>query len=135
MGIFSLISGAIKPLTNLVDELHTSDDERLKAKTILIEIERQLASDYISYESKLVDAKSSIIVAEAQSSSWITRSWRPITMLTFVALIVMSFFSQIPIPPDLWFVIKLGLGGYVGGRSLEKTLPAVVGALKAKEKV
>ncbi|MEW5890749.1 MAG: 3TM-type holin [Pseudomonadota bacterium] len=34
-----------------------------------------------------LEKSASVVVAEAQSESWITRSWRPITMLTFVGLI------------------------------------------------
>lgn len=74
----------------------------------------------------------SVIVAEAQSKSWLTASWRPITMLTFVAIIAnnymlypyLSLFWQdapvLEIPPDMWGLLKIGLGGYVVGRSGEK---------------
>jgi len=133
MGIFKAIASIFSPAADLVDALHTSDAERLEAKAVLLQIQTQIISQTIEYEAKLLEAQSSIIVAEAQSASWLTRSWRPITMLTFVALIVLSFFFNIAIPSDLWFVIKLGLGGYVGGRSLEKTVPAVVAAMKQRE--
>ena len=132
MSIFSIAASLFKPATDLIDSLHTSDEERLQAKAVLLQIQTEVSNRTIEYESKLLEAQSSIIVAEAQSDSWLTRSWRPITMLTFVALIVLSFFMAIPIPSDLWFVIKLGLGGYGGGRSLEKTGPAVVNALKQR---
>ncbi len=133
MNIFKLISSLFSPAAELIDSLHTSADERLRAKAVLLQIQTEVINRTIEYESRLLDAQSSIIVAEAQSDSWLTRSWRPITMLTFVVLIVLSFFTAVPIPDDLWFVIKLGLGGYVGGRSLEKTVPAVVNALKQRE--
>lgn len=73
-----------------------------------------------------------VIVAEANSKVWITAAWRPITMLSFVAIIVNNymfypylslFWSDAPkmeIPPDMWDLLKLGLGGYVVGRSAEK---------------
>jgi len=35
------------------------------------------------------------------------------------------FFSKAPIlkiPPDMWELLKIGLGGYVVGRSVEKAL-------------
>ena len=74
-------------------------------------------------------------MAETQANSWLTRTWRPITMLTFVALVVWSMFTGMEIPDDLWFVIKLGLGGYVGGRSVEKSVSAITEVMKRKEQV
>ena len=70
----------------------------------------------------VLKTQSSTIIAEAQSKSWLTRSWRPITMLTFVVLIVLEATAALPVklPSDIWVVIKLGLGGYVVGRSVEK---------------
>jgi hypothetical protein len=60
-------------------------------------------------------------------------------MLTFVACIVYNFivsplFStpSVAIPADMWDVIKLGLTGYVAGRSLEKIAPAVAETFQSK---
>jgi len=133
MGILSFLGGAIKPIVGLIDELHTSDEERLNLKLAITTLHNSMAERSLDYESKLVEARSSIIIAEAQSPIWITAAWRPITMLTFVGLIVWSQFTGMDIPPDLWFVIKLGLGGYVGGRSAEKIVPGIIEALKKRE--
>ena len=72
--------------------------------------------------SGVLSMQSNVIVAEAQSQSWLTRSWRPITMLAFVALIILDATGALhsDLPQDVWTVIKVGLGGYVAGRSLEK---------------
>ena len=133
MGILSFLGGALKPITGLIDDLHTSDDEKLAAKAVLMRLENDIALEVLGYEKKLVESQASIIVAEATSNSWFTSNWRPVTMLTFVFLIVYSQFTGMEIPPDLWFVIKIGLGGYVGGRTLEKSVVGVTKAMKAKE--
>lgn len=81
-------------------------------------------------------AKADIVKAEAASSNWLTSSWRPITMLTFVGLIVARMLGYTAPGVNeseylmLWELIKLGLGGYVIGRSVEKVTPGLVGALK-----
>ena len=70
----------------------------------------------------------SVIVAEAQSDSWLTRSWRPITMLTFVGLIVAHWLGYTS--PNLseaevlllLEIVKVGLGGYVLSRGAEKVV-------------
>jgi 1,4-dihydroxy-2-naphthoate octaprenyltransferase len=78
----------------------------------------------------------SVIVAEAQSGSWLTRSWRPITMLTFLWLIVSYWYGwhaanlSDALVGELFTIIKIGLGGYVIGRSGEKIAPVIAKALK-----
>lgn len=78
----------------------------------------------------------SIIKAEAESEHWLTSSWRPITMLTFVALIVARAFGfTAPNVTEaewvkLWGLVELGLGGYVVGRTAEKVIPSIVGMMK-----
>lgn len=134
-GPLSFISGLIKPVSDLVDNLHTSDEERLEAKGVLLQLQTGLMAQTLDYEKQIAESQASIIVAEAQANSWLTRTWRPITMLTFVALVVWSQFTGMEIPADLWFVIKIGLGGYLGGRSVEKSVEGVVKVMKSKEQV
>lgn len=84
-------------------------------------------------------AQSGIVMAEANSESWLAKSWRPILMLTFGALIVARWFGWAA--PNLseaeyvklWDIVQLGLGGYVIGRSVEKTVPALAEALKGSK--
>jgi hypothetical protein len=134
-GPLSFLSGLIKPVTDLVDNLHTSDEERLEAKGVLLELQTGLMSQTLAYETKLAESQASVLLAEATSSSWLTRTWRPITMLTFVFLVVYSQFTGTVIPPDMWTVIKIGLGGYLGGRSVEKSVGAITEVMKRKEQV
>ena len=134
-GPLGFLSGIISPIGSLIDNLHTSDEERLEAKGVLLKLETALMSQTLAYEQKLAESQASVLVAEATSNSWLTRTWRPITMLTFVFLIVWSQFTGMEIPPDLWFVVKLGLGGYLGGRSVEKSVGAITEVMKAKEEV
>ena len=134
-GPLGFITKIIEPVTALVDKLHTSDDERLEAKSVLLNMQTALMTQTLDYEKQIANAQRDIIVAEATANSWLTRTWRPITMLTFVALIVISQFTGMEIPPDLWFGVKLGLGGYLGGRSVEKSVGSIVQVMKSKEQV
>lgn len=83
-------------------------------------------------------AAADIVKAEAQSQNWLASSWRPITMLTFLALIVARWmgYTAPGISEEevlkLWDIIQLGLGGYVIGRSVEKVVPSVAEALKKR---
>lgn len=77
---------------------------------------------------KQLEAATSIITAEANSESWLTRTWRPITMLTFVALVAAHWlgFTAPNITPEeiasLLDIVKVGLGGYVVSRGTEKAI-------------
>tara|TARA_R110000824_G_scaffold143625_1_gene311357 strand:- start:263 stop:673 length:411 start_codon:yes stop_codon:yes gene_type:complete len=134
-GPLSFISGLIKPVTGLIESLHTSDEERLAAKAVLLELQTGLMSQTLDYEKQLAQSQASIIVAEATANSWLTRTWRPITMLTFVALVVYSQLTGTELPEPMWRVITIGLGGYLGGRSVEKSVEGVVKVMKSKEQV
>ena len=134
-GPLGWISGLVSPVSDLVDKLHTSDDERLEAKAALLQLQTGLMSQVVSYEQKLAESQTSIVVAEATGASWLTRCWRPITMLTFVALVVYSQLTGTELPDRMWTVITIGLGGYLGGRSVEKSVEGVVKVMKSKEMV
>ena len=81
----------------------------------------------VTGEMKELEAAAKIIVAEAQGDSWLQRNWRPMLMVMFGIIIannyiIVPIFNTTPaeIPPDMWDLLKLGVGGYVVGRSVEK---------------
>lgn len=140
MGLGDIIGGVLKPLGKLVDDLHTSSEEKLELKAKLAAIEAELAAKALEHERTLAQEQGATIRAEATGHSWMQRNWRPLVMLMFAYIIfnnyVLSPYFGIPSldpPPDLWSLIKIGLGGYVVGRSAEKIVPGVVEALKKKE--
>ena len=131
MGILGFLSGALAPAFDLVDSLVTTDDERLKWKVALEKIENDLKVEGYKYDKALAEARSNIIIAEAQSGSWLARNWRPITMLMFGTLIVMiatglmDVEALAAVPERLWSLMQIGIGGYIVGRSAEKIVPQV----------
>lgn len=122
MNILSFIGEIFKPAAKLIDDLHTSDEEKLTLKNKLTVIQNEMHSKVIDYETKLLASQSSIIIAEASGQSWMQRSWRPITMLTFLGLVVCDSFGWLasPLAAEAWVLLQIGLGGYVTGRSIEK---------------
>jgi hypothetical protein len=132
MSVWSLLLDAVKPVTDLVDTLHTSDEERLAIKAKVLEMQHAMAAKVIDYEAALIDAKSKIITAEAQGSSSIQRNWRPITMLTFLGLVVADTLglTTYRLASEAWTLLQLGLGGYVVGRSAEKIVPQLTALMR-----
>jgi len=133
--IISAIVEGVKAITGLVDKVTTTDDERLDKQLQLDTIKNRLEVNLAKLDAEFATVQSKVIIAEAQSESWITRTWRPLTMLAFVTLPFLVLFGLDPAPlagvPDLvWKIIWTGLGGYIGGRTVEKTAPKIVSALR-----
>jgi hypothetical protein len=113
-----------------------SPEQKAKLEEGIQKFQSEITQKLMDYYENELTQKAEIIRAEAQSESWLTRNWRPITMLVFVAIIANNyilypylklFFSKAPIldiPPDMYDLLKIGLGGYVVGRSIEKAVKA-----------
>ena len=126
MNWFSLVGSIFEPAAKLIDDLHTSDEERLQIKQEMFKLQVEAFKKAEEYETKLLDAKKTIITAEAQGS-WIASNWRPITMLTFLVLVVGDSMGLLatPLAPEAWTLLQIGLGGYVVGRSAEKVTKVI----------
>jgi len=111
-----------------------SPEQRAKLEQGLATVQKELTTKVISYSENEITQRVSVIKAEANGESWLQRNWRPITMLTFVFIIANNYIlfpyislfggtaTALDIPPDMWSLLKLGLGGYVVGRSVEKSI-------------
>jgi hypothetical protein len=127
-----IVGGIISPVGDIIDNLHTSEEEKSEAKAKLAEIENALSVKILEYESRLAEAQASTIVAEATGESWMQRNWRPVTMLSFVTIIVNNYIlvpyaeafgAAIPaldIPNGMWALLNVGIGGYIASRGVEK---------------
>lgn len=127
MRFLDLIAGIFKPAAELIDELHTSEEEKLEQKRRLLEIQAMVLDSSLEYEKEMMTSRAEIINSEAKSEHWITATWRPITMLTFLALAVGDSLGllQTPLRDEAWTLLQIGLGGYVVGRSAEKVIKEV----------
>lgn len=132
MSAWSLLTGLIEPVTHLIDELHTSEEERLQIKSGLFKVQSEMAMKVMDYEARLMEAQAKVITAEAQGASWLQRTWRPITMLTFLVLVVADTFglTAFRLADQAWTLLQIGLGGYVIGRSAEKVVPKITNVMR-----
>jgi len=98
------------------------------------EAERQKVHTFLA----VFVAQADIVKTEAASAHWLAANWRPLLMLVFGGLIVARWFGWAA--PNLseaeylklWGIVELGLGGYVIGRSFEKTIPTLADAVKKR---
>jgi len=123
----AVVGGLLSVGEKLIDRFFPDPAEAAKKKLELFAMQQ-------SGELKELEAAMQIITAEAKSEHFLVAAWRPITMLTFVFIIAnnyiiypyLSLFWEtapaLAIPPDMWALLKIGLGGYVAGRSGEKIM-------------
>ena len=126
LGILGKVAGSV------ADRIFPDPEHELKR----IELQQALQAAVLERTSEIERAAAEVVKAEAQGQSWLQRTWRPVTMLVFVGLIVARWLGWSA--PNLgeaevlklWDIVEIGLGGYVIGRSAEKVLPGVVESLK-----
>ncbi len=137
--IGSLISGVVNAGSSLIKSYFPPDlspEQKAKLEEGLQAYHLEMSKQMNDYSKTVIDAQSKIIQAEANSGSWLAQNWRPMTMLVFVFIIANNYIiypylsmftdkaTMLQIPNDMWQLLKLGLGGYVVGRSVEKSVKA-----------
>lgn len=103
---------------------------------VAAQAESELARALLDRQAEIERAAGEIVQTEAASRHWLAANWRPLVMVTFTALIVARWLGWSapgltePEILKLWSIVELGLGGYVIGRTAEKIVPNLVGALR-----
>ena len=122
--IFS--SGAtelVKGVGGVIDNLHTSKEEKLEA-------EQKVKELIASYETQMEKEISSRWNADMASDSWLSKNVRPLVLVFLVVATVLMIFIDAGtinfiVEPKwtdlLQLVLITVIGAYFGGRSLEKT--------------
>jgi hypothetical protein len=140
-GIGGIFSGA----KDIINQFVANPEQKLEATQKMAELETGFREKQIEAERDFAAEQAKVVIAEAQSDSWLAKNWRPITMLTFVAIIVWNYIvvgtigafvpsiHVVEIPTDMWGLLKLGIGGYIGSRTLEKVADSIVPAIAAKK--
>ena len=127
------LGGVAESLRKFFDERKFSDQEKAEidlqlrqAETSLGEKELAMKQTLADANARIAEAQSAVLSAEAKGESWLQRNWRPLSMVVFVTLLVCTWFGLFSsrIGPDLQMelinLVKLGMGGYILGRSAEK---------------
>ena len=121
--IFS--SGAnelVKGVGGVIDELHTSKEEKLEA-------ERKIKDMIMGYEANMQQQVTKRWKVDMASDSWLSKNIRPLVLIFLVVSTVLMIFIDAGAiafeVKDTWvdllqLVLITVIGAYFGGRSLEK---------------
>jgi hypothetical protein len=135
--VTSLVSSILNGPVNKVLDGYIKDVE-LRRK-----LQAELEARLTEHADKALALEQQVVLAEVNADHWLSRSWRPILMLSltgflgWVGLIlpVLDWIVGFPVPfnprwqslpPQFWDFLMIGVGGYIGGRSLEKVAGQVL---------
>ena len=123
----NLLSGGaadlVKGVGGVIDDLHTSEEEKLEAEQKIKEI---IANYEVEMEKNITNRWQ----ADLKSDSWLSKNVRPLVMvflivctmlLIFIDAGALSFDVKSSWVDLLQLVLITVIGAYFGGRSLEKT--------------
>jgi hypothetical protein len=123
-----LLSALLGPLVELVGRFIPDPEKKAQAQLQLVQMAQ-------NGDLAQLNAALQVILAEA-NGNWLQRTWRPLMMVFFAGLVGARWFGySAPNMSDaeileLWGIIKIGIGGYTMGRTVEKVAPSIVEALK-----
>lgn len=121
-----------KLLSGVLDLVDQGVRDKDKADALKADLTKVFEAGDLTRFQTLVESQAKVLVAEIGGASWLQRNWRPILMLTVVAIIAnnyilhpyLSLFTDkvvvLELPDRLYSLMQIGVGGYIVGRSAEK---------------
>lgn len=127
--IGQILGGLFGPVMDVIKKAVPDADLQKK-------IEAELMRQMLDQNSDMVKAQASIITAEAKGEGWLQKAWRPITMLSFLVLLFTYWLGFAPpyvvdnpdLVAELFSLLKIGIGGYIGSRGAEKVAKTIADA-------
>ncbi|WP_444905056.1 3TM-type holin [Microbulbifer sp. CnH-101-E] len=89
-------------------------DKAFPDKTEANRLKAQVDSKLISMDLEELRAATQVITTEAGGESWLQRNWRPVTMLTFVGLIVFHWLGWTAPNLKAGYMTAIGAGTFAG---------------------
>ncbi len=124
---------ALLPIFNtLIDRIFPDKEKQDAAKLELQKATNDAVAQQLEAQSKQIQSQADVVKAEVQSESYAARNWRPHLMYMIMILLLNNYLISpilvafgvpiivAPIPPDMWTLLTIGVGGYVVGKSGEK---------------
>jgi hypothetical protein len=125
-----ILGDIVNGVVDIIDKSVEDEDKKNELKAAL---DKALMTADLTRFQEQIKAQASIVLGEVKGESWLQRNWRPILMLTVVAVVANNYllspylgaiFPQyvhvLALPDRLWDLMTLGVGGYVVGRTGEK---------------
>ena len=106
-----ILSNLLNDVGRIIENLSLSAREKQQLQTWVTEI-------FLRWEAEGQERQEKILAAEA-GGNWLQRSWRPLVMLVFAAVVLVGAFVPLPMLEDnsrFWDLLEIGIGGYIIGK-------------------
>ena len=116
-----IVSNVMKEVGGVIETLSLSAREKQQLQCRITEV-------LLRWDTESQGRQERVLSAEA-GGNWLQRSWRPLVMLVFAAVVLVGSFVPLPMLDDgsrFWDLLEIGLGGYILGRGVE-AIPAIIG--------
>lgn len=134
MGLIALLAPM---LLKIIEQILPDPVAQAAAKLQIQQALNQALALQLDADAKTIASQATTVAAEIQGQSAMQRNWRPMLMFLFMAIIGNNYilypflhaffpnFIMLPVPENMWSLLEICVGGYVGGRSLEKVATSV----------
>ena len=114
-----IIGTVVGIIGNVVEKYFENKEEATRFKN-------EVMAELVKQSDKLQQLQAEIVREEIKGQSWVQRAWRPLLMLTIVFIIFNNYVIhpyaeallgksiKLNLPPELWNLLLIGLGGYIG---------------------
>lgn len=125
----ALIGPVVSSVEKIIDELHTSDEEKMQARLALAKVELEYKARAEELEHKFEQELTKRHAADMASTAWLPKNIRPLSLVFLLGVAtVLSFldgnlgtFSVSPLYINMYeSLLLLAFGFYFGSRGLEK---------------
>jgi len=129
-----LFANIIPVIGPFIDKVLGIVDKSIEDKTLSVKLKTELINEAIKFDSDIETRKTEIITTEMKGENVLQKSWRPILMLVIIAIIANNYLFapyvqifwgrsvMLNLPPELYSLLTIGVGGYIMGRSGEKIM-------------
>lgn len=118
--------------STLIDRLFPDRAKQEEAKLEMQRVLSESAAAQFKADADKMESQSNVIVAEANSQSYAARNWRPHLMYLLMLVVCYNYMLApllksfglsldiFPMPSEMWTLLTVGLGGYIGGDALKQ---------------
>jgi ElaB/YqjD/DUF883 family membrane-anchored ribosome-binding protein len=133
MGVLAGLGSLVKPIGQIVDSLHTSEEERQKAKYQIEALLQQRDAQIEETFRREIDASKDVILAEMHQGDTYTRRARPTVVYVGLGLFIINYgllpiaarfhgndYTPIAFPAEFWWAWSTVVSVWFVGRTMER---------------